>query len=126
MKTGAGVARVLALLVATFFAAAPFVIWLWVLLPGEELTWGMVLLALAYLAGASLLGTGAARWYGRGARLLRAWGLALLLAGALANITMAFALVPAALLAVPSLWNRERGDAQERRAADLSARAKAT
>jgi hypothetical protein len=124
--TGASVARGLAHLVAVLFAAAPFVIWFWVLLPGDELTWGMALLAFAYLSGAALLAVGALRWYGRGARLLRAWGFALLLAGALANITMAFALVPVALLAIPSLWNRERRDARKRRAADVPAHVKTT
>jgi hypothetical protein len=83
-------------------------------------------LAFAYLSGAALLAVGAIRWYGRGARLLRAWGFALLLAGAFANITMAFALVPIALLAIPSLWNRERGDFKGRGPADLPARAKTT
>lgn len=126
MTKGANVARALALLVTAAFASAPFVIWFWVLLPGDELTWGMALLAFAYLSGAALLALGAVRWYGRGARLLRAWGFALLLAGALANITMAFALVPVVLLAIPSLWNRERSDVRERGAADLPARAKPT
>jgi hypothetical protein len=126
MTTGANVARALALLVAALFTAAPFVIWFWILLPGDELNWGKALLAFAYLSGAALLGIGAIRWYGKGARVLRAWGFVLLLAGALGNITMAFALVPLALLAVPSLRNRERGDAEEGRKANFSARARAT
>lgn len=106
MTSGASVARSLALLVAALFAAAPFVIWFWVLLPGDELTWGMAVLAFAYLSGSAVLAVGAIRWYGRGARLLRVSGFALLLAGAFANITFAFAFVPVALLAIPSLWNR--------------------
>lgn len=122
MTTGASVARGLGLLVAALFAAAPFVILFWVLLPGDELTWGMALLAFAYLSGAALLAVGAIRWYGRGARLLRVWGFVLLLAGALANITMAFALVPVALLAIPSLWNQERSDLRQRGGANLPAR----
>jgi hypothetical protein len=61
MTTGANLARGLALLVAAFFAAAPFVIWFLVLLPGDELTWGMAMLAFAYLSGAALLAIGAIR-----------------------------------------------------------------
>lgn len=121
MTKAASAARVLAFLVATSFAAAPFVIWLWVLLPGDELTWGMAMLAFVYFFGAALLAVGAIRWYGEGVRLLRVGGFALLLAGAFVNVSFAFALVPVVLLAIPSLWIRERRYGRERGGADLPA-----
>lgn len=98
--------RGLALLVATAFASAPFVIWI-LLSADEELTGGMGLLAIAYVAGAALLAVGARRWYGTRARLLRVWGFALLLAAALVTVSFAFVLVPLLLLATPSLRKRE-------------------
>lgn len=104
-------ARSLALLVAAAFAIAPLVIWL--MLPeGDDLTWTMGVIALVYVLGAGLLAVGAAWWYGKKARLLRAWGFALLLAGALANVSFAFALAPVALLAAFSLRTRVRSTAR--------------
>lgn len=104
-------ARALALLVAAAFAIAPLAIWL-ALLPGDEVTWRKGGLALVYGVGAALLAAGATRWYGRKARLLRVCGFVLLLAGALANVSFAFALVLIVLLATFSLRNRVRRPAR--------------
>jgi hypothetical protein len=103
------VARLLALFVAAAFVVAPLVIGL-SLLADDDLTWAMGALAVVYVLGAVLLAVGTKHWYGSKARLLRVWGFVLLLAGALANLSFAFLLVPLALLAAPALRRRERAD----------------
>jgi hypothetical protein len=103
------VARLLALFVAAAFVVAPLVIGL-SLLADDDLTWAMGVLAVVYVLGAALLAGGTKHWYGSKARLLRVWGFVLLLAGALANVSFAFLLVPLALLAAPALRRRGRAD----------------
>jgi hypothetical protein len=103
------VARLLALFTAAGFAVAPIAIGL-SLAPGDELTAAMGVIALVYIIGAALLSTGSVRWYGPKARLLRGWGFVLLLAGALANVSFAFVLVPLALFAAPALRCHERSE----------------
>jgi hypothetical protein len=72
-----------------------------------DLTVVWVLSGLAF-AGAALLGLGALQWYGQTAQLLRGAGFCTLLLAALGVVSFAFVLAPLVLLAVPSLFLRER------------------
>jgi hypothetical protein len=103
-------ARLLALFVSFVFAVAPLFLWaaLWA---DDDVGWTVAVFAIVYLLGAALLACGTARGYGKVATLLRAWGFGLLLAGALANVSLAFILVPLVFLAVFSLPPRRRDSA---------------
>lgn len=85
---------------------SPGVIWI-VLPPGQGWTWQLSVLSIAYVGGAALLAVGAGRWYGTSARRLRLAGFLVLLVAAVVNISLAFVLVPLALLAGFSLRRRD-------------------
>lgn len=101
--------RVLALLVAALFGISPVAIWA-VLPSGQDWTWPLAVLGAAYIGGAAVLGIGAGQWYGPAARRLRLVGFTVLLLAGLANVSLAFALVPLALLASFSLRQHDDVD----------------
>ena len=95
-------ARFVAVLVAAFFVAVPFGL-AFLIVRDDDFTWRLIAVSAAFEIGAVLLGLGVARWYGGGARRLRVAGFVILLLASLWTVSLAFLLVPAALLAAPSL-----------------------
>lgn len=106
-RSAAGpLSRGLAALAAGFFLAAPVIVALAVV-QYEELKWPIAVAAASLECGAVLLSFGVMQWYGRSARRLRVAGFVLVVLTGIASVSFAFIVVPIALLAAPSLRNRE-------------------
>jgi hypothetical protein len=101
-------ARPVTAFVAAFFIAVPLVLNL-LFLRDDEVGELHLALAAAWEAAATLLALGVVRWYGRLAVLLRAAGFAAAVLISFMTFSLAFVLLPVALLATPSLRNYRAG-----------------
>jgi MFS family permease len=82
-----------------------------VVLREEIFTWLGIGFLLAYATGAALLTLGVMTWFGSAGYRLRGLGFVILLLMSIVNVSLAVALIPLVLLAVPSLRRFDRSPA---------------